>query len=148
MKGLLLFVFLALVSGKPSSSSEGVEEKAIAKSECPGGWYDAVSKCYLIPDPNEPGRRWELAAEFCKEMGGELLSWTEQSEYFQIKFLLAESCAAANNCENWYWTGARLNEDANIWMWEDGDIVPDFSWNPGQPTAAHTYATFHGGNIN
>ena len=26
--------------------------------------------------------------------------------------------------------------------------MPDFSWNPGQPTTAHTYATFHGGNVN
>ena len=144
MKVLILFAFLAIVLGKP----EDVEKKTIAKSDCPGGWYDVGSKCLFILDAAEPGREWELAAEFCKDMGGEMISWTDESEYFQVKFILAEKCVAENNCENWYWTGARLNEDANVWMWENGDLVPDFSWNPGQPWAAHTYATFHGGDVN
>jgi len=132
-------------------SRETVEEKAVLKSECPGGWSDVGSKCVLIGGEGT-GRPWSEASEFCNIMGGELVSWADESGYFPVKFLLVEFClndARSNKCWNWFWwTGAKLNEDLKIWMWEDGpDLVPmNFGWFPGQPASGHYVALFIGGN--
>ena len=131
-------------------SRETVEEKAVVKSECPGGWSDVGSKCVLITWGDGTGRPWTEASEFCNIMGGELVSWADESGYFPVKFLIAELCSNArtNGCSNWFWTGAKLNEDLKIWMWEDGpDLVPmNFAWFPGQPASGHYLGLFLGGN--
>ena len=133
-------------------SSETVEEKAIAKSECPGGWADVGSKCVLIVMGAGTGRPWEESAEFCKNMGGELVSWADESGYFPVKFLLSEACrddrTNEHKCSNWFWTGAKFNEELKIWMWEDKpDLVPmNFGWFPGQPNENDFLGLFMGGD--
>ena len=143
------FVTIGL-GGVGVKAKETVEEKAVVKSECPGGWSDVGSKCVLITWGDGTGRPWTEASEFCNIMGGELVSWADESGYFPVKFLIAELCSNSrtNGCSNWFWTGAKLNEDLKIWMWEDGpDLVPmNFAWFPGQPASGHYLGLFLGGN--
>merc|ERR1719410_1830203 len=115
--------------------SEQEEAKHIFESQCPDGWVDHGTKCILLSFTQMD---WWSASEHCQTLGSELVSWTEPSGWFPLKFYMLEYCnVLGGNC-GLFWTAGNDEETDGEWVWGQGsNSVPmpmDLAWGNNQPS--------------
>merc|ERR1712110_466345 len=118
-------------------SEQTTRETETRESECPAGWIDLGPYCmhYTIYG-SESGSWWGGASEKCERYGAELISWSDRSEYFPLKFWLSEMCVTHSDFCNWrFWTQANTGFYPGDWTWgETPEFVPtEFGWINGRP---------------
>ncbi len=71
---------------------------------------------------------WEDAKTFCENLGGHLVTITDESEQIFVKSLLENEQTPKNS----YWMGG-YKDSSNEWTWITGETWNYSSWGNGQP---------------
>ncbi|XP_063422180.1 macrophage mannose receptor 1-like isoform X2 [Mytilus trossulus] len=93
---------------------------------CPTGWNQYSSYCYKKYSSAAQKLTWEASRDFCRGLGGDLLSIHDQNELNYIKTTLLID-------DTTYWTGLNDRVNETGYVWSDGSGFDFTAWAPNEP---------------
>ncbi|KAK5860193.1 hypothetical protein PBY51_021688 [Eleginops maclovinus] len=96
-----------------------------APLKCADGWTQIQSRnfCFkLFPEPSEKKRTWYEARDYCRTIGGDLLSIHNK---FELTTVQRDSGSA--------WIGLSAPDPVTGYVWSDGSPVNFLHWVTGEP---------------
>ncbi|KAM6981883.1 galactose-specific lectin nattectin-like [Tautogolabrus adspersus] len=100
--------------------------KSIADCDCPPGWTNFDTRCYLFQLSE---KEWSDAERHCTSLGGNLASIQTSGEYNFLRGLIHK----ATNTHKETWVGGYDSPKTNVWLWSDGSQFDFKGWARGEP---------------
>ena len=110
-----MFILSSALAVSATDYSVGLEELKTA-TEYKGSYYKVYDSVELT---------WSEADEYCKSIGGHLVTITSEGEQIFIEKLLE------NHNKNFYWIGGY--EEQSHWVWTTGEPFAYNNWEKDQP---------------
>ncbi|KAK7495743.1 hypothetical protein BaRGS_00012963, partial [Batillaria attramentaria] len=106
----------------------------IPKVECPEGWEEYNSSCYMVV---KSAVCWRTAMKKCKYFGGYLAEISDEMENTFIGNLAKKTFGyCRHEWDSYAWIGASDSGREGEWQWMESQEPADYmNWNQGEPNS-------------
>ncbi|XP_028283775.1 macrophage mannose receptor 1-like [Parambassis ranga] len=96
----------------------------VPSPKCADGWSNGFSRniCYKLYSQNSIKKTWYEARDYCRAIGGDLLSIHNQAELRALPYSYNEA-----------WIGFSAPDPVTGYVWSDGSPVNFLHWEDGEP---------------